>query len=340
MATYEFKINGLTVKFTEQDKENRIAMGERFSKVEFIPKNADGSADNMLLSFNPQERTSAFNAGIRSIFGPVKSKFLHLTNEFHPDRKAGHMGWIHFTLLDTKNPTTMVKLEGKTVIVQNPYTRQPVSNLRVYKASSEWLRLTRLTEYTWKAQNDTTFNEATGVPSASLLHGFMGNLFSGTVNIAYPVITRNTKNGETSVFDNMQKKAQWLFATLQSIAGGEVDFETARHQYFLNALFFRINLQEWNRMKASGQVNAEIDAAVTTDAIAYNNGETIAPRERTVNVDGASVPVNQVVSGNFAVFVGDRQLTSISTLSIIGRRRLEQMAETHNGNLVLKSISI
>jgi hypothetical protein len=47
-----------------------------------------------------------------------------------------------------------------------------------------------------------------------------------------------------------------------------------------------------------------------------------------------------VVSGNFAVFVGDRQLTSISTLSIIGRRRLEQLAETHNGNLALKSISI
>jgi hypothetical protein len=337
MEPKTFKVGKLTIRFTAQDNATRREeLGEEWEKIEFIPSNSDGSFANMLLgSFNPQERTSAFNAGIRFLMAPPKSRYIHLTNEFHPDRRAGHMGWIHFTQMSSTEPTTMIKLNGKQAIVQSPFTREPVSGLRTYGATSEWLRLVRVTEYTWKAMNDNTQLEATGVPSGSLLHGFISELSGGTTLIVYPVVTRSTKNGETYVFDNAQSKAKWLFATLSSIEADELTLETAARQYFTNALFFRISRQEMAKMDAQGEIDKAIQEDITRNAIAFKNGETVEPG-REVMVDGNPVGLNVLASGQYMALVGTKEIM-VETMSFTGRHRVAQLVAKHNGNLSLKT---
>ena len=335
MESKTFKVGKLAIRFTQQDDATRREeLAEEWEKIEFIPSNADGSFANMLLgTFNPQERTAAFNAGIRYLMAPPKSRYIHLTNEFHPDRRAGHMGWIHFTQLSTTDKSTVIKLNGKQAIVQSPFTREPVSGLRSYGATSEWLRLVRVTEYTWKAMNDNTQLEATGVPSGSLLHGFISELAGGTTLIVYPVVTRSTKSGETYVFDNQQAKAKWLYATLVSIEAGELTLETAARQYFTNALFFRISRQEMAKLEAAGDVDPKVREEAVKNAIAFKNGDTVEPG-REVLVDGKPVGLNALPSGSYMALIGTKEIM-VETMSFTGRHRVAQLVAKHNGNLSL-----
>jgi hypothetical protein len=328
------------VEFVEQEAQNRIDIGERFERVTFIPKNANGDFKNGIRQYIPnwQVRKSLFNSGVAGIFDLPKSATLHLYDNRHPERKAGFQGWIHTSLLGKER---IVALDnGKTV--RNTYTVEPKSKLKDYGSIEEWSRLYKVSEYTWEARQDVTYgrDEKTGqintdYPWGSLKHIHLADLVRGTTLITYPLLTPVWENGERTgaYYDKDQNGAKWLFATLSSIQDGTLDFETAKRQYFTNALFFNITREELAKMEAKGEIDPEIRNEVYENARKFRNGETVDPG-REVMVDGKPVGLNVLPSDRFMALIGTQKVF-VETLSVPGRHRVAQLVAKHNGNLSL-----
>ena len=339
MATFKFTVGKMGVEFVEQEAQNRIDIGERFERVTFIPKNANGDFKNGIRQYIPnwQVRKSLFNSGVAGLFDLPKSATLHLYNDRHPERKAGFQGWIHTSLLGKER---IVALNG--AVVRNTYTVEPVSGLKVYGAVEEWSRLYKVSEYSWEARQDTTYGRDrktgkvnTDYPWGSLKHIHLADLFRGTTLITYPIMTAVWENGEATgeYYDRDQKGAQWLFATLSSIQDGTLDFETAKRQYFTNILFFNITREEMARMEAKGEIDPKIKEEVYENARKFRNGETVDPG-REVMVDGKPVGLNVLPSDRFMALIGTQKVF-VETLSVPGRHRVAQLVAKHNGNLSL-----
>lgn len=318
MATFTFRFGKTTIKFTEQQNPERIELGERFERIDFVPNNADGSFATMTLGFNPQERTAALNAGARYVFDKPEHKLLHLSSNLNPSRKAGNMGWIHMSGLKSDSTFTTVVINGQRVQVRAPHSRQEGSDLLVFGAQSVWLRLVKVTPSIWDAKNDNTILEATKVGWASLLHDFMSEMVSGTTLTVFPVIT---KRGE-DVFDLSQTKAQWLFATLSSVADGTLSAETATEQYWTDSPFA-----------------SKRDPVLVEDLKTQADGGTPEPRGVAVVVDGEKVFVNTLAKGVYQPVVAGRTFQTVSVYDFLGRNRLAQMAQKFNGSLALKKVS-
>ena len=336
--TDEFSTPSLNVTFDQQENPERVALGEQFKRVVYAPKNANGNFKNMLTNqFDWQVRASAQNAGIQACFGLPDNELLHLYDEFHPERLGGFVGWIHANLLGTE-PRVLV--EGMNVI--NTFTRNQTTSFREYGSIWEWARLFQVSQNTYQARQDNSYGklangERTTFPWGYLKHVHLADLISGTTLITYPLIRKWAAPDGTETLDTKaQDKAKWLYATLSSIKNGEITLEDSRRQFYTNQLFFRISAQEYQRMEASGQVDATLQAQVTADAVTVNNGGKPAPRETKVKVNGRSIPVNLIPQGRYIATMPNKT-AHVETLSLIGRRRLEQLAQTHNGNLSLKT---
>jgi hypothetical protein len=342
MATFKFTVNKMTVEFVEQEDEARVALGERFERVTFIPKNANGDFKNGIRQYIPnwQVRKSLFSSGVAGVFDLPKSDTLHLYDDRHPERKAGFQGWIHTSRLGKER--IVVLDNGRTV--RNTYTVERESKLKNYGAVEEWSRLFKVSEYTWEARQDTTYGRDkktgeinTDYPWASLKHIHLADLVRGTTLITYPLLTPVWENGERTgeYYDKDQNGAKWLFATLSSIKAETLDFNTAKRQYFTNILFFNITREEMARMEAKGEIDPEVEKEALENARKFRNGETVEPG-REVMVDGKPVGLNVLPSGSYMALVGTKEVF-VETMSFTGRHRVAQLVAKHNGNLSLKT---
>lgn len=337
--------------FNAQDKENRIALGEKLVSVVFTPANHDPETGKFLtlgLDARFEERRAALNAIMRYWleFDCVEGNF-HRYSDLNPRREGGAMGWLHYGSNLPSNGSTNTQaqlyLGGKRYFANLPTRRvyvSPTGDVQNYRLDDSYVPSNRVSVNTAYVQvvslggdrvelKNGPIDQKTGKSLGALLHHYMGLLAEGVSIKVVVTVNKWTDpvSGEVKYLDGLQSKALFL----------------------MNA-----QNQDWAKLRASvqaeqvvfGTTTRELKAAIAKDpTLGTVSGreevyETIlAPRkEAEVNgtpvrksginiiVDGKKVDVAEVPSGEYNSFLNGKSKGTVRIARMSGATLLKSFA--------------
>lgn len=361
--TESFDIEGALVEFRfntphpQDDEETAAAklakmdLGELIPLVTIIPANPSGEVNKIWYpEVVDQHIREALEAATLSIIaklvGDPKVQLYDVRDA--GARRYGRMGWAHFSAFNFNNAVTQitypkVNANGKVVkdlaLVSLPREWDKAHSIwRVSKnIPSEWLRLQKDTENTWRAVADNTVDQRTGLGNGSLLAGYRLQLHTGVTFRIAPSCWQFTaksgeKKGEVLTMTKMQEKAQKFYALVKSIASGEQTIEEAGRQYFQDKLFDRISYAQAQGEEIPDEVHTKIVEALNP----AEDAEEEAATGVMVTFEGEKVDMNSLPKGNYIFRKDDGTVTFHNNRTYTGMKNMANLVERLNGRVVLE----
>lgn len=339
-----FVFGGKEWKFQLQDKAQRVEeLGETFNKLTVTPQTPNGEVLRLELNTFLYQVQRQYTYGLVDEFlTPTYNPLAFPYNWKDERRVIGEWGYLDASLIDVSGPSTYIDdleiADGKTESfnIANPFVRHQDTKIKTVRVTSDFVKLVKLTNTLFQGRNDSSFDEDSGLPNASLKLFARQRLAAGAVIEVYPtVVVRNREDGSKWLGNRLQLTVEKLWEWMNEIHNDRLDIDTAAAQYYSAKALRTQHYRNLEANKANGSLTDDIQDKVNEASRQFALGEAVEEFGLKIKLEGEVVDVSTIPAGNYSATPSGRKLYFNTSLRA-GRFDLTLAAQQHHLNVDLQ----